>query len=44
MRNVLPMLVFTLLPNGGLYQMMFLCLVRLGRTGGLCLLKLSVSV
>ena len=43
-RNVLPMLVFTLLLNGGLYQIMFLCLLRLGRTGCLCLLKLSISV
>ena len=32
-RNVLPMLVFTLLLNGRLYQVMFLCLLRLGRTG-----------
>ena len=38
LRNVLLMLVLTFLLKGGLYQMIFLCLLRRGRAGCLSLL------
>ena len=44
LKNDLPMLVFTFLLKGGLYQIMFLCLLRRGLVCCLLLTYVKVSV